>query len=218
VISPAVPDPPEIEARLWTGFKKTRLAFDIGANCGQSLPHIHEFAEKIVAFEPSFEAVDWVRDNLPIVNDFTIMNSDAVSSHTGTIDLYAIPEKIDTGQLVSNVKGMEWHVPGLSFARPVTSITLDDAVQKYRYLGFPGFIKIDVEGHEWEILRVANTTLDIIRPEFLIEIHDRDLGSFIMGRLLDSEYNMEVVRHPHYEVGSDLYWTHFWVKAIPDGV
>lgn len=212
MITPAVPDPPEVTELLWRGYSHSDLAFDIGANCGQTLGHILNFSDKVIAFEPSWESADWIVDHLS--PDMPVqVKKIAISSITGWITLYAVPEKISTGQLVSDVRGMEWEVPGESFGRPVPAYTLDDAVKDF---GAPGFIKIDVEGHEWEILRDTVYTLESVRPEFLIEIHDRQFGYEIFDLLMTYDYNMEVVRHPHYDINSDMYLTHYWIKAFPD--
>lgn len=214
MITPAVKDPPEIEEILWRGFSKAYISFDIGANCGQSFGHILEFSDKVVAFEPSFEAVEWVEENLLfLVADRVTLIQSAISDHSGEVTLYAIPGKIDTGQLVSDVSGMEWKVQGKTFGRPVDSYSLDDAVMTF---GRPDFIKIDVEGHEEKVIRGGLQTLSIVRPELLIEIHDLWQGDTIEDILYGNDYNLEYVRHPHYEVDSILWATHYWIKAVPD--
>lgn len=214
-ITPAVPDPPEIENLLWSGFSQAHVGYDIGANCGQSFHHMRTFVKNIVAYEPSFEAVDWMKENLAPRNE--IIRCIAVSDHVGSVDLYAMPGKIDSGQLVSAVANMEWDAPSPTFARSVPTTTIDTEVfDTYSNLTPPGFIKIDVEGHEEQIIRGATRTIREVQPEFLIEIHDSQQGHSIKTSLeYFGGYQVTPIRHPHYSFDSVLYWNHYWIKAIP---
>ena len=78
---------------------------------------------------------------------------------------------------------------------------------------WPGFLKIDVEGHELEVLRGATRILTS-GPELLIEIHSEQLGEDIKDLLAD-DFLIEVVRHPHYPAGSELWLTHHWLRCFP---
>lgn len=214
MISPAAIDPPELDDILWQGFGPGHLGFDIGANCGQTLNKIADRFENVIAFEPSVEALEYLEEYYGSMAVLTIEKY-AVSSVSGTIDLMAAPSKISTGQLVTHgTAGMEWSEDEMQNGeiRTIPSITLDD------YTNFwdlkPDFLKIDVEGHEMEVLTGASRVLDVLEPEMLIEVHSEFLGEEIR-RLLGSTHSLEVVRHPHYAPESLLWRTHFWYRCFP---
>lgn len=217
---PAPPDPPELDRVLWAGFPKTDVAFDIGANAGQTFSKILEFANEIVAFEPYPESVEYLRAtfgaSLPQVTIFPL----AISSHDGELELLAAPSKTETGQLVSaNIPGMEWSMDasenGEAFA--VEAITLDTFCRPSDSRPddiVPGFIKIDVEGHELEVLLGGKRVIETYKPHMLIEVHSEHLGDAIVNLLFDI-YSLDVVRHPHYDAGTLLWRSHFWLRCFP---
>lgn len=212
MITPAPSDPPEIDALLWAGFSPTKLGLDIGANCGQSIPHMKNIAEFVHAYEPSEESFEVLYSSYRY-DDRVAMYPDAVSEESGTIQLVAAPSKISTGQLVTHgTEGMEWSEDEMANGslRTLKSVALDDLIEKLMYVGF---IKIDVEGHELSVLRGAKALIAEKRPEMLIEIHSEELGKKIFD-LLSPLYRIEIVRHPHYEFESPLWKTHFWMKCF----
>ena len=122
-------------------------------------------------------------------------------------------EKIETGQLVTaGTPGMEWSgAADGGEVRSLPCITLDDYATATNL--WPGFLKIDVEGHEGRVLQGATRILET-KPEMLIEIHSEALGSAIYD-LLKKDYHVEQVLHPHYPRGSLLSRTHFWFRCFP---
>lgn len=216
MITPAVPDPPELDDILWAGFQPGEVAYDVGANCGQTLDRIKGFSDTVVAFEPAVEAFEYLRAHYG--HRMGIVLSDkAVTSHDGTVDLMAAPSKIETGQLVTHgTEGMEWSEDEMDngVVRTLPAVTIDRFALEENL--WPDFIKIDVEGHEGEVLRGAMQVLAVKQPQMLIEIHSEQLGEFIQG-LLSESYYLDVVRHPHYAPGSLLWRTHFWLRCFPKG-
>ena len=215
MITPAVPDPPELDDILWNGFDIQDVSFDVGANCGQTLDRIKNFSDVVVAFEPAREAYEYLRAHYAhrmgvILTDF------AVTSHDGYVDLMAAPSKISTGQLVTHgTEGMEWSEDEMAngVIRTLAATSLDSFAEVKGL--YPGFIKIDVEGHEGEVLRGASKVLER-QPQMLIEVHSEQLGEFIKN-LLEDRYYLALVRHPHYQPGSLLWRTHFWYRCFPKG-
>ncbi len=215
MITPAVPDPPELDDVLWRGFEIGDVAYDVGANCGQTVDIIHGFNERVVAFEPAEEAYQYLDQLiLPSRSSWLTISPLAVSDTREDIELVAAPSKIATGQLVTHgTEGMEWSEEEMRDGeiRVLRATTLDHFSREY---GVPDFIKIDVEGHEGAVLRGAAQLIREYQPQMLIEVHSELLGTEIAAQLGATHY-LDLVRHPHYVPGSLLWRTHFWYRAFP---
>ncbi len=212
-MKPAAIDPPEIHSQLWAGFHGT-VGWDIGANCGQSLPEMTTRFTQVVAFEPADECKPWLSAWMarPKVN--LVVSDYAVTDVDGPVTLTALPDKIDTGQLVTaGTVGMEWNPDGPgAVPRVVTGRTVDSLVEE---LPAPDFLKIDVEGHEIRVLSGAWQTLTDYQPDLLIEFHSADLYDGIIECLHQHGYQrLDTVRHPHYPKGGPMWHTHGWVRAF----
>lgn len=209
-MKPASIDPPEVWPQLWHDVSGV-TGWDVGANCGQTIPVMLEKFDKVVAFEPARECLPYLQE---LTGNLTVLPC-AVSDHDGPVDLIELPGKIDTGQLVSGgTQGMEWdpeHPDAV--VRQVIARSIDSLIFTNPGLGVPDFLKIDVEGHELKVLFGAKKLLSINRPRLLIEFHSRDLHTSMRQLLETFGYQCQTVRHPHYTPGSDLWYTHGWIKA-----
>lgn len=209
-MKPAPIDPPEIHQQLWHGYHG-RVGYDIGANCGQSLSEMTKRFLTVFAFEPAEECADaleyWAGSGVTVLPI-------AVTDTDGDINLLALPDKIDTGQLVTQgTHGMEWdtEVP-TAMLRTVNGRTIDSLVEE---IPPPSFMKIDVEGHEMYVLAGASHTLVDYAPDLLIEFHTPKLHDEIIEFLEDHDYPEPVtVRHPHYRAGSSMWFQHGWIRAF----
>ncbi len=212
VITPAPIDPPEIHRQLWDGYLG-EVGWDVGANCGQTLPEITNRYTYVVAFEPAVECHEhlagWVGRTGVLVCDY------AVSDVDGDVDLAALPDKINTGQLVTpGTHGMEWSpdVP-TAVARTVKARRIDTLIAEGTPA--PNFIKVDVEGHEQRVLDGAVQTIADYKPSWLIEFHTPHLHDYCEQTLRSAGYRIETIRHPHYSYGSPMWLQHGWLKAFP---
>lgn len=209
-MKPAPTDPPEVHRRLWDGYQGD-VGFDIGANCGQTLPEMMSRFKSVIAFEPAEECWPYLEDFGGNITYLPIAVSDADTN----INLIAIPDKISTGQLVSTeAQGMEYDpTSDTAVNRLVIARTIDSLLERYEVPN-PDFMKIDVEGHEHRVLFGARKTLATHRPDLLIEFHSKDLHAAVRDTLETLGYATETVRHPHYQPGTDLWFTHGWIRAI----
>jgi len=211
-MKPAVVDPPEIHNTLWHGINGT-TGWDIGANCGQTLPEMTGRFHTVHAFEPAAECRPWL--DTWTRHRVTVWDY-AVSDLDGDIELTALPDKIDTGQLVTaGTHGMEWNPeqPG-AVTRTVPARTVDSIAEQ---LGIPDFLKIDVEGHEMRVLAGAWQTLIDVRPDLLIEFHSPELHLRIQECLNHHGYRqIRTIRHPHYAIGTPMWLQHGWVRAAAE--
>jgi len=154
---------------------------DVGSNIGN---HAHFFsnvckAKKVICFEPLPENFELLKENCPEC----ILYQSGLSSRTGEgflnkhedINKNSGTAKIDTS--------------GLS----VELNTLDI----FEFKGVT-FIKIDVEGHELEVLKGATQTIESSKPDILVETHSGITPEDVL-QLLPNGYNFERLGHEtHY--------------------
>jgi len=143
------------------------VALDIGANRGwYTFPMSRLFA-RVYAFEVNDELTDWIRDYNPGNIEIILCG---LSSTAGTARFY-IPlmnglaltgwGSLDRGNLPAATGHRE---------KEIKLARLDDfGIENV------GFVKIDVEGHEVEVLKGAVATIGNSRPTVLIEVRDRNL-------------------------------------------
>lgn len=125
-----------------------KLVFDIGANIGSTVEQFTLISSKVICFEPNPTLANQLRsrfENLSVVVD-----ERAVSNKNGT-QIFKISNANTISTLsedwINNSRftgSYNWntHVQ-------VETVTLDSIVEQY---GEPDYIKIDVEGYEFEVL------------------------------------------------------------------
>jgi FkbM family methyltransferase len=214
-VKAAPPDPPEVAGLLWDGVTGD-TAWDVGANCGQTLPILAARFKQVVAFEPAHECLPmlWPVAIAAAEQHFAtiVVKPIAVSDHDGDITLLAMPGKIDTGQLVSQATAVDWTHPDSpdTQLRTVPARSLDSLSSE---LPPPDFIKVDVEGHEDKVLDGACGLIADHQPSWLIEFHSPDLHAFCRDLLIRYGYHVATIRHPHYYPGTPMWFAHGWLSA-----
>lgn len=137
-----------------------KLVFDIGANVGKTVSEFLQKSDRVVCFEPNprlasslrgkFEGSPVIVDERGISNKngiqtFKISNADTIST---------LSEDWITNSRFTNSYNWNNHVQ-------IETVMLDSIVDEY---GIPDYIKIDVEGHEFEVL----TSFTKLLPETTI--------------------------------------------------
>jgi len=142
--------------------------YDVGSNAGQYAMLFSRLVGgkgSVMAFEPDPEMARKLRENLSLNR---IVNVEVVESAVGS--------RSGTAQFDSTGGGTGHLSAAGSVA--VSMLTLDQLGRD------PDFIKIDVEGHESDVLEGARETIARKRPPLLIELHnpeqDREVGRILM--------------------------------------
>lgn len=209
-------DPLEVEETLWRDTEGA-VGWDVGANMGQSVPQMVKRFEKVICWEPSWEACAVLRRNFGSMSQVLILPG-ALSSRSGHVVLAERPAPMETYQLVTpgmpyvqDAPGMEVWGPETGY-RPVECSTADLIARQY---GDPDFIKIDTEGHEYEILKGARDLISRGKTGLLIEFHTEALYGWCSDFLLERGYTVETVRNPRYATDSPMYVAHGWIRSWP---
>ena len=141
------------------------LTVDVGANCGLYTRLLARISKQVYAFEPSHEMAGLLR-RTSAAN--VIVHEIALSDQNGEANLF-IPQG-DAG-LVHGLASLEPRADSLG--NPVTSIHVPKARLDTMVDGDVAFVKIDVEGHELNVLKGATRLIDRCQPVFLVEAEDR---------------------------------------------
>lgn len=168
--------------------RRPTTVLDVGANTGfYSLVAVTAHADaKAIAYEPVPEIVDLLRTNLAVnpQGRRIALRSQAVSDHTGPVDLHLPPPQPD-GTVETSASVESDFKESIERVVTVAGTTLDDA---WKAEGRPvvDLVKIDVEGAEHRVLAGAVEVAATCRPVLTIEV--------LPAARLD---DMEAFRHAH---------------------
>ncbi len=137
------------------------IVYDIGANIGTHTLAFARTATQVYSFEPQLLTYYTLCANLLLSNVFNVTTHNfALGSFTGSIPMWT-PDPTTRNASAGISVGEGQSTVGI--------VRLDDL-----HLPTPYFVKIDVEGHELEVLRGALRTLE--HTSFVyVEIHKEEL-------------------------------------------
>lgn len=217
-------DPAEVEDHLHEGFCG-KVAFDVGGHIGESLYWMTKQFKTVLSLEPAHESFRIMKDGWGD-HPGVILRMEAAGDYNGELETSMRENQMAGGQLVSVGMPYKRYIPGITpltqtlpwgreiGIRTVQCHTLDWYANEYT---IPNFVKVDVEGHDAQVLRGATEILKQGITSWLIEFHTKDNFDECMRILNASGYTPEIIRHPHYEPGSALWNGHGWLRAFsPD--
>jgi FkbM family methyltransferase len=148
------------------------LVFDVGANMGNRSKIFRAIGARVMAFEPQSHCASFLGAAFSGDTGFTLVQA-ALSDQEGELTMH-----LSDAHVLSTLD-MEWMDrmnQGGRFAHQwdrtevVRVTTLDKAIAQY---GLPAFIKIDVEGHEYSVVRGLSHPVKQLSLEFASESLDR---------------------------------------------
>lgn len=162
--------------------KPDYVCFDVGANIG-IYSAVFSYMSGNSASVHSFEPVNHIRDRLKSnlkLNGFTDVNVNefALGEREETIEMYQVKEGVFRGGTSSFLMNDNVKVMGEDkFIKCPVSVRLMDSYVESKSLTRLDFIKIDVEGFEWNVLNGARETVKKFRPYILMEYDEVRHGS-----------------------------------------
>jgi len=142
------------------------VTVDVGANCGLYTRQLARLSGQVHAFEPSHQMADLLRrTSAPNVSIHEI----ALSDHEGDAELFT--PKGDDGLVYGRASLEHQQVEPSAqqiVAAQVPLARLDGIMRED-----VAFVKVDVEGHELNVLQGAVDLIDRCQPVFLVEAEDR---------------------------------------------
>jgi FkbM family methyltransferase len=141
------------------------VTVDVGANCGLYTRKLARLSRKVHAFEPSHKMAEVLRRTSA---QNVSVHEIALSDQIGEAELFT-PK--DNDQLVYGLASLEPRsvAPGQKIASARVPMARLDAIVHEDV----AFVKIDVEGHELNVLNGAVELLENSQPVFLVEAEDR---------------------------------------------
>ena len=148
---------------------KDKCLIDVGANIGNHTLGLRSHFSTIHAFEPNPRTYRLLVANTATFDNITCHQL-AVSNKSRSVSFVSDP--VNTGR--SHVSDKDFSSRERNETSPieVKAVALDETELKGKAIGF---LKIDVEGHELEVLRGAEAILRQQRPMVMIELLATDI-------------------------------------------
>ncbi len=157
---------PELGLLPWL-VPRSRVAVDVGANKGAYTRALLALAASVHAFEPNPALLPWLR---------------RIHSPRLTVHARALGARDGAGTLrIPLSRKGQPSKQRATLARPAADARYVESPTEVRRLdsfdiGDVGFVKIDVEGYESEVIAGAEETIARCRPTLLVEIEEKHRG------------------------------------------
>lgn len=147
----------ELQGRL---LSDVDLALDVGANVGQYAEKLRDlgYARDIVSFEPGSEAFSALKAR-SFADSRWLVRECALSDHVGEVVLHVSENSVSSSLLPVQ----EEHLAADSSVRAIRSESVSASTIDAQVAELPGdklWLKLDVQGHEIDVLRGATATLE----------------------------------------------------------
>lgn len=147
---------------------KEKISVDVGANMGRYTFAMRKYSTKVISYEPVPELAKLLRHKFNLVSPSHVrIRNCAVSDRTGRTRL-VMPKNAEWLSTIDRT-----NIDKISRRHEHTAITVD-VVTLEELKDLPiGMIKIDVEGHEVEVVSGAMSLIKRERPNILVESEER---------------------------------------------
>lgn len=140
--------------------KKNAVILDVGANIGNHTIFFAKecSAKKIYAFEPTEKTFQILEENIKInqLTNIVVAMNIALGAKDTNVDMIVDAKDAGSNRVEENACG------GIAM-NALDNLIIDDYID---------FIKMDVEGYEYEVLKGAEQTIAKYKPDIFVEIFD----------------------------------------------
>jgi FkbM family methyltransferase len=194
--------------------KKEMMCIDIGSNLGYYAILESMLCKQVYAIEPSPTNYQVLLDNVQLNGANNICTYDIAIGDINGYTQFIISDRSNWSRVagdVDNTLSAEERTARIN----VPIMTLDSFIERHK-LPRVDFIRLDVEGFEYNILLHANKTLARFRPLIMVEIHYRLLGRDKTKMLLEKlqTYGYEEVFYINHEIDISMVGTARDVRRI----
>ena len=183
--------PFEVEINFLKKFYKNRknlICFDIGSCHGSYAKILKKHSSRIYCFEPEEKNFNYLKDIFKFEKKISLFNF-AISDQNSYKILYTPDiKRHSTPNSTLNKKNIK--IKNFNTQR-VRTEKLDTFVKKNNIRKLD-FIKIDVEGHEYNVLKSSIFTLKKFRPVLLIELIQKNNNNFFQTIKLLNKLNFKM--------------------------
>ncbi|HVO73599.1 MAG TPA: FkbM family methyltransferase [Ignavibacteriaceae bacterium] len=145
------------------------LVFDVGANIGNRTKIFLKLQAKVVAFEPQKICAEFLMSAFKKEKNFSLVQK-ALGLKEGNALMHVGDEHtistLSADWIEATKRSGRFSKNTWDKSESVSITTLDNSIIKF---GMPSFIKIDVEGYEYEVLLGISSPVDCISIEFAAE-------------------------------------------------
>jgi FkbM family methyltransferase len=149
-----------------TVIQKSDLVFDVGANVGQRTAIFSDLARLVVAFEPQAECLRHLKSRFRFKRNVQLQPVALSDSEGEAVIFQSSSHTISSmsEEFVNTVAKTVFADDTWDQRATINTRTLDQMIALY---GMPGFIKIDVEGFEINVLRGLSHPAPFLSFEFI---------------------------------------------------
>jgi FkbM family methyltransferase len=149
--------------------KPNDLVFDVGANMGNRTKIFLKLNAKVVALEPQKMCAKFLESAFKNEKNFTLIRK-ALGAQNGEAEMFIANEHtistLSKHWVTATKKSGRFRKNTWNKRQLVEITTLDNMIKQF---GIPSFIKIDVEGYEYEVLSGISIPIDYMSIEFAAE-------------------------------------------------
>lgn len=177
-----------ISLRLWTLLaRRSSVIFDIGANTGiySLIAGSVNSRARIVAVEPIARVYEKLLYNIELNGSRITPVNVAMSDHDGKAPIYDHP---DSEHVLAVSLRPDWHQQHVRTRAIEIDVRTIPTVMQDLALDHVDLLKIDVEGHELNVLKGSRSIIERDRPAMLLELLSRETAEEIAALLVNVDY------------------------------
>jgi FkbM family methyltransferase len=188
-----------ITKNSYINIKDDFTIIDIGANVGLMTLQFAQLTPKgrVISFEPTFYALERLKKNLSLnpklAERVEVINSFVSEKSSSDPDIVAFSSWKVNGE--KDAGNHPVHLGTPKAATGVRAVSLDDFAEQ-RKLNRIDFIKIDTDGHEYEVFKGAKKVIAAMRPRIIFEI-----GLYVMDeKKIDFDFYFNYFKDLNYRL------------------